>query len=143
MVPIQTLPPTPAHQRLRQFALAATVLVAIQTVLGLAMAFHVHGLGHVHELVGALTAIAAIACIFPARTWTQQTGDKGIFGHIAGVAVLAVLQLLLGFFLDGMPSAMLYVHEGLGILIAAGVVGVLMRARKDPAPIVTHTDRTV
>lgn len=143
-VPITTLAPTSSHRQFRLFAAISAVLAVLQTVVAVTMlATDNEILVRAHEGLGFLYAAAAVVTFFPALVWGRLSKSMGLVGHAGGMAVLAVVQLLLGLLFspeEGQPlGPLMYVHMGLGLAILLGAAFLYAAAAKKPI-IVTAVD---
>ena len=96
-MPISTLEPTSSQRRLRTFSAIAAILAILQVVVAITMmATHNGTVTVVHEGLGYLYAAAAVVTVVPAVVWGRLSHSTGLIGHAAGMAVVGVVQLLLG-----------------------------------------------
>lgn len=132
-----------AHRRLRLYAAIAAVLAILQPVLAIViLTLHSELVSRVHEGLGFLYVVAAALASFPAKIWGDQSHNKELFPHAAGMAVLGVVQVVLG--ITGAPEddqpmgPAIYAHMALGVAILVGAVALYLIARRMPY-IVTGT----
>lgn len=103
---------------LRVFAAITAVLSIVQALRGfgwIPLDWSWHG-----HLGNATFVTALVAAIF-AFLWSRRTGDKGLFMHAAGMAVLAVVQIGLG----EMELRSVHIAVGVFFLIGAVALGTL------------------
>lgn len=116
----------PSVPRLRTTASVTAVLLLIQLALGIMIAT---GIGdevvrQIHAVVGYLSLLSSAVAAFFAWQVAKLSGSKGVFFHAVSLPVLMVVQI-------GLAEMNLeVVHIILGILIVAGVVGLVPMTNK-------------
>jgi hypothetical protein len=143
-MPISTLEPTSSQRRLRTLSAIAAILAILQVVVAITMmATHNGTVTVVHEGLGYLYAAAAVVTVVPAVVWGRLSHSTGLIGHAAGMAVVGVVQLLLGLTYAPASGAkwLIYVHMALGLLIMLGAIVLYVRSGKRSV-IVTDVDAT-
>jgi len=125
--------PSPSVRRLQVTAGVTAVLALIQLVLGLLIATGIAGqLRAVHGGIGYLTTLSAVVAAVFAWQVAKLTGAKGVFFHALSLPVLMIVQI-------GLAEVHLeIVHIILGVLIVAGVVGLVPMAAKQAATVQAH-----
>ena len=89
-----TIPSAP--KALTISAWVAVGAVIVQAVLACFMLSGVHGLGDVHMGFGIVTLLAAIVAAVLAVMWKRRGGSSAVVGHAVGMAVLILVQYVLG-----------------------------------------------
>lgn len=107
---------------LRISAVLATLVAIFQTTSGFgwAGAFSVHP--RTGELVTVLLVVAAVA----GYLWSRRSGNKGLFMHAAGMAVLGVIQIAIG------HMDLRQVHMVIGVAFLVGVIALATLAFGKP-----------
>lgn len=98
-----------------------TALIVVQVVLAVVVLSN-DSSAAAHGGVGYITLVASIAATFFAWQCSQRGASKGIFYHALAMSILMVVQVGLG------SMDLKWVHVGLGILIAIGVIGMAVRS---------------
>lgn len=102
------------------------VLMALLSVFQMLVGFGWVPLHGVHGTTGNVTFVVALVAAVAAFLWSRRTGDKGIFMHAAGMAVIALAQIALG------EMGLRSVHQALGVLFLVGAVALATLAlRRD------------
>ena len=102
---------------------ALTALLAVwQTVVGFGW---VDGGGQ-HGNVGNATLVVALVAAVAAFLWSRASGNKGLFMHAAGMAVLALVQIALG------EMSLAGVHMAVGVLFLVGAVALATLSFRKP-----------
>ena len=112
-----TIPPAP--KALTICAWVAVGSVIIQAVLACFMLSGVHGLGDAHMGFGIVTLLATIVTAVLAVMWKRRGGPSAVVGHAAGMAVLILVQYVLGELSNG--GAIKWIHVVLGVVIVIGL----------------------
>ena len=94
--------------------------VVIQAVLACFMLSGVHGLGDAHMGFGIVTLLAAIVAAVLAVMWKRRGGSLAVVGHAVGMAVLILVQYVLGELSNG--GAIKWIHVVLGVVIVIGLL---------------------
>lgn len=108
-------------------ALVTALLAVLQTVLGgmLMTGRWVES----HGTIGMVTFVVALITAVVAFLWMRASGNKGLFMHAAGMAVIAVIQVGLGE--AGVRSA----HVAVGMLFLLGAVALATLAFRKPGAV--------
>lgn len=140
-MPITTLESTTAAKRLRLMAGIAAILAVLQTVLAVTLIITDNEVvARIHEGFGFLYMGAAIITVFPAWVWGTMSKNNGLIGHATGMAVAAIVQVILGLAAEPTKiAAFMFIHMGLGLVILLGAVGLYVMSSKKPI-IVTNVD---
>lgn len=107
---------------LKIFAVLAALLSIVQALLGFGL-LEVRG---VHGTIGYVTFVVTVVAAVAAFLWSRASGNKGIFMHAAGMAVIALVQVGLGGM--GLRSA----HIAVGVLFLVGAVALATLAFRKP-----------
>lgn len=107
---------------LRISAVLASLVAIFQATSGFGWAgpFSVHP--RTGELVTVLLVVAAVA----GYVWSRRSGNKGLFMHAAGMAVLGVIQIAIG------HMDLRQVHIVIGVFFLLGVVALATLAFRKP-----------
>lgn len=98
---------------LKIFAVLTALAAVWQTLVGYGW---VSGFWGTHQMVGNITFVLALVAAIAAFLWSRRTGDKGIFMHAAGMALIALVQIALG------EMSLRTVHMTLGVLFLVGSI---------------------
>lgn len=105
-------------------AALAALLAVVQAVLGL-MIVGGTWVGE-HGTIGNLTFVVALVAAVAAFLWSRRSGNKGLFMHAAGMAVIALAQVALG------EMGLRTVHIAVGVLFLVGAVALATLAFRKP-----------
>jgi heme A synthase len=107
-----------ATRRLRITVIIALALVALQVLLGGAVAAQMTALQGIHAVVAyTLFLVSIVAAVF-ARGHAKVTGKKGVFFHALSIPILMVVQIGLG----SMRVTIVHIVLGLAIAVAIGAL---------------------
>lgn len=107
---------------LRIFAVLAALVAVFQATSGFGWAgpFSIHP--RAGELVTVLLVVAAVA----GYLWSRRSGNKGLFMHAAGMAVIGVVQIAIG------HMDLRQVHMAIGVFFLLGVIALATLAFRKP-----------
>ncbi|AXH95559.1 hypothetical protein [Ornithinimicrobium avium] len=115
---------SPVLLTLQLSALVTAGLALLQTVLGFVI---VSGSWvSWHGDVGYLTFVVSLVAAVAAFLWMRRSGNKGIFMHAAGMAVLFLVQVGLA------EMELKWVHVVLGVLLLLGSAALATLAYRRP-----------
>ncbi|QFG68271.1 hypothetical protein [Ornithinimicrobium pratense] len=106
---------------LRVAALLASLLAIYQMFTGFGWAgpaWH----GRAGELAFVLALVAAVG----AFVWSRRSGNKGLLMHAAGMAVIGLVQMALGYL------SVTLVHQSIGVLYLVGIIALATLAFRKP-----------
>ncbi len=108
-------------------AALAALLSVVQAVLG----FQIVGGTWVdsHGTIGNVTFVVSLVAAVAAFLWMRRSGNKGLFMHAAGMAVIALAQVALGEM--GQRAA----HIAVGVLFLLGAVALATLAFRKPGAV--------
>lgn len=89
-----------------------------------------------HGMIGNVSFVLMVVAAVAAFLWSRGTGDKGLFMHAAGMAVLAVVQIALG------EMHLREVHMATGVLFLVGAVALATLSLRRGAHSLPETGRT-
>ncbi|HET7725673.1 MAG TPA: hypothetical protein VFK68_13625, partial [Propionibacteriaceae bacterium] len=75
---------------------------------------------------GYVSLLATIAATVAAYVWFRKGGSRGLLMHAGGIAVLMVLQIVLG------EIKAVWFHVGLGVVIVVGAIALATLAYRKP-----------
>lgn len=113
-----TIPPAPKALTISAWVAIGSVIV--QAVLACFMLSGAHGLGDAHMGFGIVTLLAAIVAAVLAVMWKRRGGSLAVVGHAVGMAVLILVQYVLGELSNG--GAIKWIHVVLGVVIVIGLL---------------------
>lgn len=124
MAETSTIPPS--VKRLSLIANIAALVMLLQLVLGVMIAFGTGGsfIREAHAGVAYLTILAGIVAAVLAWPASKVAGSKGIFFHALSLPILAIIQMGLG------EMHVTVVHIILGVLTVVAYVGLVPMANK-------------
>lgn len=106
---------------LRICAVLTSLVAIFQATSGFGMGgFNVHP--RTGELATVLLAVAAVC----AYVWSRRSGNKGLFMHAAGMAVIGLIQIAIG------HMDLREVHIAIGVFFLLGVVALATLAFRKP-----------
>ena len=108
-------------------AALAALLSVVQAVLGFRMASGTFVSSH--GTIGNVTFVVALVAAVAAFLWMRRSGNKGLFMHAAGMAVIALVQVALGEM--GLRAA----HIAIGVLFLVGAVALATLAFRKPGAV--------
>ncbi len=111
---------------LRLASAAAALLTLVQVVLVLLTMAKVGSLIPLHGAVGYVSLLATLTATVAAYVWFRKGGSRGLLMHAGGLAVLMVVQIVLG------DLKAVWVHVGLGVVIVVGAVALATLAYRKP-----------
>lgn len=126
---------SPVLLTLQISALVMAALALLQTVLGFIIASG--SWVSWHGDTGYLTFVVSLVAAVAAFLWMRRSGNKGLFMHAAGMAVLFLLQIGLA------EMDLRSVHITLGVVLLLGAVALATLAYRKPGAITepVPTDR--
>lgn len=107
---------------LRVVAVLAALVSIVQLTTGLGWAGEASWHGMLGNTAFVLAAVAAVA----AFVWSRRSGNKGLFMHAAGMAVIALVQVGLGEM--GVRGA----HMAIGVLYVVGIIALATLSLRKP-----------
>lgn len=107
---------------LRISAVLATLVAIFQATSGFGWA----GPFSVHPRTGELVTVLLVVAAVGAFVWSRRTGNKGLFMHAVGMAVLGVVQIAIG------HMDLREVHMAIGVFFLLGVVALATLAFRKP-----------
>ena len=113
-----TIPSAP--KALTISAWVAVGAVIVQAVLACFMLSGVHGLGDVHMGRGTRSRLAPLAAAVRGVKSKLRGGCAAVVGHAVGMAVLILVQYVLGELSSG--GAIKWIHVVLGVVIVIGLL---------------------
>lgn len=116
----------PSVKRLGLTANIAALLILLQLVLGVMIAFGTGGsfIREAHAGVAYLTVLAGIVAALFAWSASKVAGSKGVFFHALSLPILAIVQIGLG------EMHLQVVHIILGVLTVVAYVGLVPMTNK-------------
>lgn len=105
------------------------ILGVVQAVLGILMAAHVRGLHPTHEISGYVTLLACVAAAIACFVWQRRSGNRGLFFHALGMAVIAVIQIALG------SLELRTIHMTVGVAFLVGAIALAVLATRKPGAV--------
>ncbi len=108
-------------------AALAALLAVVQTVIGFMMVSGTYT--GWHGTIGNVTFVVALVAAVAAFLWSRRSGNKGIFMHAAGMAVIALAQVALGEM--GQRAA----HIAIGVLFLVGAVALATLSLRKPGAV--------
>lgn len=107
---------------LRISAVLASLVAVFQATSGFGWA----GPFSVHPRTGELATVLLVVAAVGAYVWSRRTGEKGMFMHAVGMAVIGVVQIAIG------HMDLREVHMAIGVLFLLGVVALATLAFRKP-----------
>jgi hypothetical protein len=108
-------------------AALAALLAVVQAVLGFQIVAGTWVASH--GTIGNLTFVVSLVAAVAAFLWMRRSGNKGLFMHAAGMAVIALVQVALGEM--GQQAA----HIAVGVLYLVGAVALATLAFRKPGAV--------
>ena len=110
-------------------AVVASLLAILQALLGFGVV-QVRGL---HGTLGNALFVVMLIAAVAAFLWSRRSGNKGLFMHAAGMAVLAIVQIGLG------EMGQRSVHIAVGMLFLLGVLALATLSFRKPGTALDST----
>lgn len=107
---------------LRISAVLASLVAIFQATSGFGWA----GAFSVHPRTGELATVLLVVAVVAAFVWSRRSGNKGLFMHATGMAVLGVAQIAIG------HMDLREVHMAIGVFFLLGVVALATLAFRKP-----------
>lgn len=107
---------------LRISAVLATLVAIFQATSG----FGWGGPFSIHPRTGELVTVLLVVAAVAAFVWSRRTGNKGLFMHAVGMAVIGVVQIAIG------HMDLREVHMAVGVFFLLGVVALATLAFRKP-----------
>ncbi|HET7723583.1 MAG TPA: hypothetical protein VFK68_03015 [Propionibacteriaceae bacterium] len=117
---------SPSLLVLRLASAVAALSTLVQVVLVLLTVANVGKLIEAHGVVGYVSLLATIVATVAAYVWFRKGGSRGLLMHAGGIAVLMVLQIVLG------EIKAVWFHVGLGVVIVVGAIALATLAYRKP-----------
>lgn len=117
---------SPSLLVLRLASAVAALSTLVQVVLVLLTVTNVGKLIEAHGVVGYVSLLATIVATVAAYVWFRKGGSRGLLMHAGGIAVLMVLQIVLG------EIKAVWFHVGLGVVIVVGAIALATLAYRKP-----------
>ncbi|HSN12957.1 MAG TPA: hypothetical protein VLS51_12705 [Propionibacteriaceae bacterium] len=111
---------------LRLASALAALSTLVQVVLVLLTVAGVGKLIGAHGGVGYVSLLATVVATVAAYVWFRKGGSRGLLMHAGGIAVLMVLQIVLG------ELKAVWFHVGLGVVIVVGAIALATLAYRKP-----------
>ncbi|WP_131104254.1 hypothetical protein [Ornithinimicrobium sufpigmenti] len=115
---------------LRVAAVLASLLAIFQMFSGFGWA----GPWAWHGRSGELGFVLALVAAVGAFVWSRRSGNKGLFMHAAGMAVIGLVQMALGY------MSVTLVHQSIGVFYLLGIVALATLSFRKPGAELTRTE---
>ncbi|MFX0537260.1 hypothetical protein ACQBAT_06035 [Ornithinimicrobium sp. Y1847] len=81
-----------------------------------------------HGRMGEISLVLMIVAAVCAYLWSRRGGNRGLFMHAAGMAVIGIVQVGLG----EMDMGWSTIHQSIGVLYVVGVIALAVLSFRKP-----------
>lgn len=104
----------------------SAVLAALVAVFQATSGFGWAGPFSIHPRAGELVTVLLVVAAVAGYLWSRRSGNKGLFMHAAGMAVIGVVQIAIG------HMDLRQVHMAIGVFFLLGVIALATLAFRKP-----------
>lgn len=112
----------------------AAVLASLVAIFQATSGFGWFGAFSAHPRTGEVATVLLVVAAVGAYVWSRRTGNKGLFMHAIGMAVIGVIQIAIG------HMGLREVHIAVGVLFLLGVVALGTLAFRKPGTELVESD---